>query len=89
MNSDLFVAHSKNYKVSNVFNPYADTCEVCDKACASSIRRENLKAMIESCLTSGVNSMWVGRDLGYKGGREQGWLSQITGIWILPAKYGT
>ncbi|HKI60667.1 MAG TPA: uracil-DNA glycosylase [Mariprofundaceae bacterium] len=72
MNQQRFVSKLKSYKGSNVFNPYTDTCEFFDKYNAAEIRTKNLIATIDSFLSSGVDSLWIGRDLGHRGGRRTG-----------------
>lgn len=62
----------KQYESPNTFNPYSDKCEEYDRSVAPAIRRRNLKAVVERCLDTGVDSIWLGRDLGYKGGRRTG-----------------
>ncbi|WP_245646560.1 uracil-DNA glycosylase [Sphingomonas soli] len=59
-------------RLPNVFNPYRDICNVHDRAEGPSIRAENLRQLIEASLKTGVETMWVGRDLGYLGGRRTG-----------------
>ena len=56
----------------NVFNPYQDVCPVHDKANAAALRRANLRAVLESVQREDVHALWVGRDLGYRGGRRTG-----------------
>lgn len=56
----------------NVFNPYQDLCPLHDKPNAPELRRKNLKAVLASVARSGVHALWVGRDLGYRGGRRTG-----------------
>jgi hypothetical protein len=56
----------------NVFNPYADVCPVYDAADAAFIRRRNLELVINAAISHGIDSMWIARDLGYRGGRRTG-----------------
>jgi hypothetical protein len=56
----------------NAFNPYAEACEDCDKKDAANIRVRNLELVLESALQNGVDSIWIARDLGYRGGRRTG-----------------
>lgn len=55
-----------------VFNPYTQHCPVHDKPDAPTIRRENLRTFLTAALDGGVDSVWFGRDLGYRGGRRTG-----------------
>jgi len=72
INSKLFIKELKSYKGNNVFNPYSDSCSVFDKVNAPAIRRKNLKLALESFLNSKLDSLWIGRDLGHRGGRRTG-----------------
>jgi uracil-DNA glycosylase len=59
-------------RLPSVFNPYADCCEVHDRADAARLRKKNLKSFLEAALDSKVNTIWIARDLGYRGGRRTG-----------------
>ena len=61
-----------NYRNQNVFNPYSDICPVFDKENANIIRQQNLIAILSQAMELGVHSVWIGRDLGYRGGRRTG-----------------
>jgi hypothetical protein len=67
-----FVRKVAVLEFENVFNPYKDTCPLHDVVGAPEIRRRNLEVVIQAGLTHGVDSIWVGRDLGYRGGRRTG-----------------
>ena len=56
----------------DVFNPYRDTCGACDLPDAADIRRDNLAAVLDAALSHGVSAIWIGRDLGFRGGRRTG-----------------
>jgi hypothetical protein len=68
----IFVKHLADTKIENVFNPYFDHCEVHDLNDAPSIRCRNLEAVLCIRQSIGVDSIWFGRDLGYRGGRRTG-----------------
>jgi hypothetical protein len=68
----LFVDQLASLKFDNVFNPYADSCPEHDRENSPEIRRNNLIVVIEAALAIGLESMWFGRDLGYRGGRRTG-----------------
>jgi hypothetical protein len=55
-----------------VFNPYVEACSDHDETDAPAIRRQNLTIVLEAALTLGVDSLWIARDLGYRGGRRTG-----------------
>jgi hypothetical protein len=67
-----FVKDLAALRFENVFNPYADHCGFHDAARGASIRRRNLQAIVEATLSGRVESLWVARDLGYRGGRRTG-----------------
>jgi uracil-DNA glycosylase len=39
---------------------------------APAIRRTNLQTILLAATTTGIDSLWIGRDLGYRGGRRTG-----------------
>ncbi len=55
-----------------VFNPYSDRCELYDRADAPQRRRANLRAALEAASCQDIDSIWIARDLGYRGGRRTG-----------------
>lgn len=67
-----FVALVADLRFDNAFNPYSDTCADFDRPDAAAIRRANLTAALEAALAKGVDSVWIARDLGYRGGRRTG-----------------
>ncbi|MGH8612250.1 MAG: uracil-DNA glycosylase [Gammaproteobacteria bacterium] len=67
-----FVQDLSALHFDHVFNPYSDACTIHDRPNAPAIRRRNLTAVIEAALAIGVDSIWFGRDLGYRGGRRTG-----------------
>lgn len=72
MTPSAFVKSLASIHLPNVFNPYADVCEVHDKANAANTRRRNLRHYLEAAHALGVDTVWMGRDLGYRGGRRTG-----------------
>jgi hypothetical protein len=72
MGIDDFLRRIAALKFDGVFNPYAESCDWYDRADAPSIRRRNLKTVLTSALKCGVDSVWIARDLGYRGGRRTG-----------------
>lgn len=67
-----FVRRLADSRFDDVFNPYSDKCVDHDGADAPAIRRSNLAMVLEAALSSGVDSFWIARDLGYRGGRRTG-----------------
>ncbi len=56
----------------NTFNPYSNRCAVHDLDDAPRRRSESLHAMLEAAAECEIDSIWIGRDLGYRGGRRTG-----------------
>lgn len=56
----------------NTFNPYSDCCPVHDLADASRRRSHALLSILEAATQVDIDSLWIGRDLGYRGGRRTG-----------------
>ncbi|WP_156419918.1 uracil-DNA glycosylase [Aureimonas sp. N4] len=69
---DGFLKSLEVVKLDNCFNPYADRCKVYDLPNAFEVRKENLRLILERCASAPVVDLWVGRDLGHKGGRRTG-----------------
>lgn len=67
-----FVEELRRLNFKDVFNPYADRCIVHDLDDAPKRRRDILRSMVEAARKQGVDSMWIGRDLGFRGGRRTG-----------------
>ncbi len=67
-----FVALVADLKFDDAFNPYSDTCVAFDRPDAAAIRRGNLAKALGAALATGVESVWIARDLGYRGGRRTG-----------------
>jgi len=67
-----FVEALAAFDLPNVFNPYRDACPAHDYDGSPIVRRNNLVAVLEGALQVGVETMWFGRDLGYRGGRRTG-----------------
>jgi hypothetical protein len=67
-----FVRNLAHVRLPHVFNPYADCCETYDRADAPRRRRKNLEAFLDAALDAKVDTIWIARDLGYRGGRRTG-----------------
>jgi hypothetical protein len=72
MNPNTFVRDLSGIALENVFNPYADICTVHDRSDAPATRRRNLRTYLAAAQAHGVDTIWMGRDLGYRGGRRTG-----------------
>lgn len=67
-----FVADLAALRFENVFNPYAQSCPDHDIKLAARVRRKNIETVLRAALDGGVDSFWIARDLGYRGGRRTG-----------------
>jgi hypothetical protein len=70
--ADKFVEHVSKIRLPNVFNPWADVCRIADRPDAARVRASNLKLALHRALEIRVDSILIGRDLGYRGGRRTG-----------------
>lgn len=59
-------------RFENAFNPYVDRCPIHDAVDAPDMRRNYLAVMLDRAAESDIDAIWVGRDLGYRGGRRTG-----------------
>lgn len=67
-----FVETLRALDFDNAFNPYSDRCPVHDYDDAPRRRRGALLAILQAATGSEIDSLWIGRDLGYRGGRRTG-----------------
>jgi hypothetical protein len=67
-----FVRALRSIRFEHTFNPYADTCAIHDRAEAPRTRTKLLLTLLESAVQVQVDAIWIGRDLGYRGGRRTG-----------------
>lgn len=71
MNPKQFVQALCDLEFEDVFNPYSNRCSVNDRPSAPDLRRRVLHSLLTQAEGS-VESIWLGRDLGYRGGRRTG-----------------
>ena len=72
MRPDTFIDALSTMHLEDVFNPYVDRCDVYDKPDAPALRRENLHTFLTAAHAQSIDSIWIARDLGYRGGRRTG-----------------
>ncbi|MEX2492194.1 MAG: uracil-DNA glycosylase [Nitrospirales bacterium] len=72
MGAEYFVSELSNLTFDNTFNPYSDRCEVYDVYDAPQKRSALLRKILLAASKVEVDSIWIGRDLGYRGGRRTG-----------------
>ena len=69
---DSLISTLSSIRLANVFNPYVDVCDEHDDSLSPSIRKQNLLLFLSSALETEPETVWIGRDLGYRGGRRTG-----------------
>ena len=72
MKAEQFVKELCALKFENTFNPYSDCCDVYDFFDTPKRRRMLLESMLKAASQVEIDSIWIGRDLGYRGGRRTG-----------------
>ncbi len=72
MTPSAFIDALSAIRLDSVFNPYSDRCGFWDRADAPRRRRANLRAFLDAALRMDIDSVWIARDLGYRGGRRTG-----------------
>lgn len=71
-NARSFIDALSAVQLNDVFNPYADHCALHDRDDAAATRRRNLELSLSTAVNLGVRTIWIARDLGYRGGRRTG-----------------
>ena len=72
MKAQNFVKEICSLSFENTFNPYSDRCDTHDYYDAPKKRRTLLLNILDAASEVEVDSIWIGRDLGYRGGRRTG-----------------
>lgn len=67
-----FVDALSTIELINTFNPYRDNCSLHDQPDAARRRRQNFQRCLEASLDAKADTIWIARDLGYRGGRRTG-----------------
>lgn len=67
-----FVDAVSDLAFTDAFNPYAQRCPVYDRYDAPHRRRKALLEMVQAASDCEVDAIWIGRDLGHRGGRRTG-----------------
>jgi hypothetical protein len=67
-----FIEALAGVEFENTFNPYSSRCAVHDLHDAPRRRAGTLRVMLEAAAEAEIDSLWIGRDLGYRGGRRTG-----------------
>jgi len=67
-----FITELSQVKLDAVFNPYSECCPVYDLPESPECRRDNLASVLRAAWKMQGCSLWIARDLGYRGGRRTG-----------------
>ena len=67
-----FIDELSSLSFRDTFNPYSDYCIENDIESAPQIRKKTLFDILTKASQVEVSSIWIGRDLGYRGGRRTG-----------------
>jgi uracil-DNA glycosylase len=70
--AEYFVEELSNLVFENTFNPYSNCCEIYDFDDSPHKRKSLLINILKNASQLEVDSIWIGRDLGYRGGRRTG-----------------
>ena len=66
------MARLKSLKFNSTFNPYVDCCSSYDRKSSPGLRSKALKQILTAACGAQVDALWLGRDLGHRGGRRTG-----------------
>jgi hypothetical protein len=69
---ETFAKALANTHLPSVFNPYSECCPTHDRPGADILRTQNLVRWLTAALATRVDTIWIARDLGYRGGRRTG-----------------
>ena len=72
MTPTCFVKELTGLNFKHTFNPYSDRCTAYDLDDAPRRRSQTLQSVLEAATEREIDSLWIGRDLGYRGGRRTG-----------------
>ncbi|MCM5704027.1 uracil-DNA glycosylase [Larsenimonas salina] len=72
MSVEKFLNELCSYHADDFFNPWSENCSISDNENSAHIRLSNLASVFNSCLNRDDVDLWVGRDLGWRGGRRTG-----------------
>src|SRR5258706_1361556 len=96
MTPERLLASLVELQFKNTFNPYSTRCALHDRDDAPCRRSETLSLILEAASRVEVDSIWIGRDLGYRGGRRTGLaltddfhISAHAGRWGIAAQRAT
>lgn len=66
------VRYIQSVRFENTFNPYSERCDIHDTDESPAIRATLLEDILKSASSVEIDAIWIGRDLGHRGGRRTG-----------------
>ncbi len=72
LNIRNFVKELEALNFDNTFNPYVDRCVIHDYKASPGKRKVLLSNILKAASRVEIDSIWIGRDLGHRGGRRTG-----------------
>ncbi len=69
---DALIAELATCGSETVFNPWTMNCKVADVEDSFHVRCANLRSVLCACADADEVDVWIGRDLGWRGGRRTG-----------------
>ncbi len=69
---DAFINDLSACGSETVFNPWTMNCDAVDVEGSFGVRRGNLRTVLCACADADEVDVWIGRDLGWRGGRRTG-----------------
>ncbi len=72
MSPDEFIDQLQTLSFDRVFNPYTERCSYFDRDQAPQLRTHALREILTRASMTELDSLWLGRELGYRGGRRTG-----------------
>jgi len=72
LSPESFVTALRKIQFPNTFNPYTDQCDIYDKREAPKLRTQMILEILTAASNMDIDAIWVGRDLGHRGGRRTG-----------------
>lgn len=69
---EAFLEELAAFEANLVFNPWGANCQWADADGSFLTRRANLRAVLHACAVADEVDLWIGRDLGWRGGRRTG-----------------
>lgn len=69
---DELLVYLLSFRSDQAFNPWNQNCPLADGPGSYQVRKRNLKDVLTACIATENVDIWIGRDLGWRGGRRTG-----------------